>query len=129
MAMSLMNPGIVTRSGRCWLAAVRTSASVASTRSRNPIRLRPSTVPVLPFTGTVPSLMMVKASIAVLSRLRISCATRPRRSSSSFALASALSRACSVTASAMAVSRQRLRTWNSWVVMGIFCSTAISVTA
>ena len=38
-------------------------------------------------------------------------------------------RACSVTAPAMAVSRQRFRVWNSSVVIGGFCSTAISVMA
>ena len=44
---------------------------------------------------------------------RISCVTCPIRSSSSVDLDSAVMRACSVTESAMAVSRQRFKMWNS----------------
>jgi hypothetical protein len=40
---------------------------------------------------------------------------------------SAVTRACSVTASAIAVSRHRLRVWNCSTEMGALCSTASPV--
>ena len=86
--------------------------------SRRLIRLRPSTAPVLPLMATVPRFNMWKASVAVFSRSRNSCAACPRRSTSSADCVCAVTRACSVTASAIAVSRQRLSVLNSSTVIG-----------
>ena len=62
--------------------------------------------------------------MAVWSLLRSSWATWPSRSDSRRAAASSRKRANSVTASAMAVSRQRFRILNSSVLMGASASMA-----
>lgn len=104
------------------------SDSVLLVRSRRLVRLRPSTAPVLPLIATVPLFKASNANGAALRRSRISCATCPDRSVSSVDLDSVI-RACSVTASAVAVSRHRFSVWNSSVVIGARCSMASSVIA
>jgi hypothetical protein len=67
--------------------------------------------------------------IAVWSRLRISWAIWPSRLTSSWETDSPCWRPYSVTASAMAVARQRFRVWNSPGVIPAAFSTASSVMA
>lgn len=111
------------------LRFLRMSDSMVLVRSRKLIRLRPSTAAVLPLMATLPRFNASNAIIAVFSRSRVSCATRPARSTSSVDRDSAVIRACSVTDSAIAVSRHRFNERNSSVVIGACCSSASSVTA
>ena len=85
--------------------------------SVSPVRLRLSTAPVLPPLPTLPVLRMSNARIAVLIRLRSSCAKTPGvRSRVRLAPGPRFrTRPYSVTASAMASSRQRLSVRNSSV--------------
>ncbi len=126
-AMSSMKATTERRTGVCWPASRRTWDNVWSMTSRRVVKLRPRTAPVLPLIATAPRFSAWNARIAVFSVSRSSCAAWPRRSVSCADRASAVTRACSVTASAIAVSRHRLRVWNSSTEMGALCSTASAV--
>jgi hypothetical protein len=77
---------------------------------------------------TTPRSSVLNASSAVESELRSSCASTPRRSVPLRASFSSRWRSYSVTALAMASSRQRLKTRNSSTEMGVALSMASSVT-
>ena len=102
-------------------AVTRVSASDRSIRRRNPSKERSSIAPVAPASPTLPVLIVATASIAVWVRPRRSCANepsrslcakRPRRHTESRCAAN------SVTASAIPLSRQRLRVRNSSTCIG-----------
>src|SRR5581483_10564967 len=106
---------------------LRQSAIDESPQVRQP---RSTTALVLPPTPTLPLWRTWKA-IATLERpLRSSCARKPRRSTSWSPMFCSRWREYSVTAPAIASSRQRLSVWKSFVSKCFFpCSEASSVTA
>ena len=117
------------RSVRGAVASSRTSASDRLTRSVIAARLFATRLAVLPPGATLPERTASNASVAVLRRLRSSWARNPRCSTPRRMIARSLWRAYSVTASVIAMSRQRFNVRKSSFVISGPSSTASSVIA